>query len=69
MELILATMNFSAPGGSETYLLTVAAQLQRLGHDVTVYAQILGPMADLAAEQGIRVTASQRRLPAAATRH
>jgi hypothetical protein len=64
MELVLATMNFSVPGGSETYLLTVASQLERLGHSVTVYAQILGQMADLATEHGIRVTDSRRRLPA-----
>ena len=30
-------MAFDAPGGSETYLLTVAEQLQRLGHEVTLF--------------------------------
>jgi hypothetical protein len=63
MELVLATMNLSVPGGSETYLLTVARQLERLGHGVTVYAQILGQMAHRATEQGMRVTDSPRRLP------
>jgi hypothetical protein len=37
MRLLLAT-NHLGLGGSESYLLTVAEQLDRLGHEVTIYA-------------------------------
>lgn len=38
MRLVLATDGFCHIGGSETYLLTLAEQLQRLGHDVVIHA-------------------------------
>jgi len=38
LRLILSTNGLHAAGGSETYLLTVASHLQRLGHDVTLHA-------------------------------
>jgi hypothetical protein len=63
MELVLGTTGFATPGGSETYLLTIAEQLQRLGHEVTIYAHELGAMSDLATARGLRVTASTDRLP------
>ena len=43
MELVLSTNGLLAAGGSETYLLTVAGHLQRLGHGVTVQANELAP--------------------------
>ena len=36
MKLMLAT-NHLGLGGSESYLLTVAEQLDRLGHEVVIY--------------------------------
>jgi hypothetical protein len=41
MQIILATRSFEGPWGSETYLLTVAEALERLGHEVTIIAEQL----------------------------
>ncbi len=38
MRIVLGTHSFRGIGGSETYLLTAAEHLQRLGHDVTIHA-------------------------------
>jgi hypothetical protein len=62
MELVLGTHNFAGAGGSETYILTVAEHLQRLGHGVTIFAFELGEMADVARDRGLRV-ATERELP------
>jgi hypothetical protein len=64
VQIVLATEAFVAPGGSESYLLTVAEQFERLGHDVTVHAASLGPMAELARARGIAVTAEAEELDA-----
>jgi len=55
MRVVLATHSFAAVGGSETYLLTVAEQLLRLGHGVTIYALVLGDMAELARARAVDV--------------
>jgi hypothetical protein len=65
LRLVLATNRFAEIGGSETYLLTVAEQLMRLGHGVTIYATELGKMAELARERGVEVAAEEDDLPAA----
>lgn len=52
MKLILAT-NHLGLGGSESYLLTVAEQLDRLGHEVVLYAAETGPGAEVARERGL----------------
>ena len=54
MDLVLST-NTLGLGGSESYLLTVAEQVDRLGHRVTLHARAFGPMADLARERGLNV--------------
>ena len=36
MEIVVSTYHLGL-GGTESYTLTVAEQLQRLGHDVTVF--------------------------------
>jgi hypothetical protein len=54
VRLILAS-NHLGLGGSESYLLTIAEQLERLGHEVTLYGQELGGGADLARSRGLRV--------------
>lgn len=63
MELVLATYKLAHTGGSETYAITVAEHLARLGHSVTLYARELGAMAELARERALRVTATPEDLP------
>lgn len=64
MELVLGTENLIRPGGGETYLLTVAAQLQRLGHGVTLFALEHGPLAQRIRDEGaIRVAGEEEGLP------
>ncbi len=64
MRILLAYRTFASFAGSEIYLLTVAEQLQLLGHDVAVHALERGPVADLAEERGVRVFGPDE-LPAA----
>lgn len=52
MRLLLAT-NQLGLGGSESYLLTVAEQFQRLGHEPIVYSPELGLGAVVARQRGI----------------
>ena len=66
MEIIVANEWLERPGGTETYTLTVADHLQRLGHEVTIHAQRLGPIAEHARRQGLRVVAAETDLPAQA---
>lgn len=54
MRLLLAT-NHLGLGGSESYLLTVAEQLDRLGHEASIYAVEPGAGAEVAQERGIVV--------------
>lgn len=55
MEFVLACQDFGSIGGTQTYLLTVAEQLQRLGHRVTIVSEGLGEMANLARSRGVDV--------------
>ncbi|WP_020667458.1 hypothetical protein [Amycolatopsis nigrescens] len=64
MRVVLGTNAFAAVGGSETYVLTIAVELQRLGHEVTIHAAELGAMAELAVAQGIAVAPELDDLPA-----
>jgi hypothetical protein len=52
MRLLLAT-NHLGLGGSESYLLTVAEQLDRLGHEVAIYAVERGRGAEVALEKAL----------------
>ena len=56
MNITLATHGFAFPGGSESYVLTVAEQLQRLGHEVVFLVAETGPMSEFAIERGHSVT-------------
>ena len=51
-------------GGTEAYLLTVGEHLQRLGHEVVIYAPELGPYGDHVRRCGIEVVGEMRELPA-----
>lgn len=57
-------MRFSGFGGTESYMLTVARQLQQLGHDAIIHAADVGPMAELAERHGIPVVHGARGAPA-----
>ncbi|HSS82036.1 MAG TPA: hypothetical protein VLK24_12690 [Gaiellaceae bacterium] len=62
MRILLATHQLSWIGGADTYTVTVAEHLQRLGHDVSVFAAELGEMAEVARASGIVVTADEASL-------
>jgi hypothetical protein len=64
MKVVLATQAFSGLGGSETYAITVADHLQRLGHDVWLNMLELGPAGELASRLGVRVAVEPQELPA-----
>jgi hypothetical protein len=63
MELVLATHKLADTGGAPTYTVTLAEQLARLGHSVTLYTRELGAVAELARERALRVTARAQELP------
>ncbi len=64
MRIVLGTHSLRHAGGSETYLLTVAEHLQRLGHDVTIHAAETGAVSELAVARGIPVAGGEDELPA-----
>jgi hypothetical protein len=59
MRLLLAT-NHLGLGGSESYLITVAEQLDRLGHEVALYSPEPDAGAEVAAERGIALVDAPR---------
>lgn len=63
MRLVLGTTTLVKVGGSETYLLTVAEQLERLGHEVTVWAPEQGPLVEDARRQRLDVARAATELP------
>ncbi|HEY1237085.1 MAG TPA: hypothetical protein VGE91_02025, partial [Solirubrobacterales bacterium] len=65
MQIVLGTLELGAIGGAATYTLTVAGQLQLLGHDVTVFAGETGELAEEAERRGIRVAPGEDALPEA----
>jgi hypothetical protein len=62
MRIVIGARSLVAPGGTETAALTVAGELERLGHGVIFTAEELGPLAEEASERGTRV-ASVDELP------
>ncbi len=59
MRILLSHDSCDGFGGTETYMLTVAEQLQRTGHDVSIFAVKLGPAAEEARRRGLRVFSYQ----------
>lgn len=55
MRIVIGARSLVAPGGTETSALTVARELERLGHDVTFTAEEFGPLAEEAKERGTRI--------------
>jgi len=64
LRVVLGTHELSSIGGSETYLVTLAQQLGRLGHDVTLHAAECGEMAEVARSAGVLVAQAEHDLPA-----
>jgi hypothetical protein len=62
MELVLSTFTLGL-GGTESYLLTVAEELERLGHRVTVHAMEVDDSANGTSGRGLRVARGKRNLP------
>src|SRR4051794_613563 len=63
MQIVLGTLELGAIGGVATYTLTVAGELQLLGHEVTVFAEETGALAREAEARGIRIAAGEGALP------
>jgi hypothetical protein len=63
LDLILGTHHLSSVGGAETYLLTVAEQLQRFSHRVTLFGSDGGEMARFLERRGLRVVIGESGLP------
>jgi hypothetical protein len=55
MRIALSSQNFAAVGGTQTYVLTVAQQLERLGHETWISTRNAGRMAEVAVRDGVRV--------------
>jgi len=55
VRTLLSYESFAGFAGTETYILTVARELERLGHEVAIYTPNPGPIAEVAREQGLRV--------------
>ena len=64
MRVVLGSNQLTSINGAETYLVTVAEQLQGLGHEVTLFGLELGEMAAFARGRGLSVAASEDHLPA-----
>lgn len=65
MRFVLANRHLIAAGGTEVHLVTITEHLQRLGHEVVVYAPELGAYAGHARRRGIEVVDDVGALPAA----
>jgi hypothetical protein len=64
VDLVLALPQLDETGGVQSYTLTVAEHLARLGHAVTLYTRELGSTAEVARERALAVTARPEDLPA-----
>ncbi len=63
MRIVIATQSLAGLGGSESYAITVADQLQRLGHCVWLFALDLGQSSEAAKALGLPITDSSSALP------
>ena len=63
VRFVIATRRLSAPGGSETFVLTLAEALAQLGHDVVLFALEHGLVADEAGRRALTVLSPLDQLP------
>jgi len=65
VEIVVSSLHLGVLGGAETYVLTVAEQLQELGHGVTVFTLEAGQAAAQGIERGLEIRAGEDELPEA----
>jgi len=63
MRFVLANRLLDHAGGTEVHLLTLAEQLQRLGHEVCLYSPELGPFTEHVRRRGVDVIGDLQGLP------
>jgi hypothetical protein len=63
MDLILAIGSLTTLGGAASYLMTTAGHLERLGHEVTIFALRSGEAVDAARARGLSVVEDATALP------
>src|SRR5687768_13251980 len=63
MRVVLGNHSLAGLGGSESYVVTVADQLQRLGHDVWLWTPDDGVAGDAARGLGLRVATGEGEQP------
>ena len=63
LSVVIGANAFDHPGGTETYVFTVARELQRLGHEPVVAATEVGAMAEQAERSGIPLALHEAELP------
>lgn len=64
MRVVLTVHDFGI-GGTQTYALTVAEQLQRLGHEAVLHGDKGGPLTEVARRRGIPLALTEDDLPGA----
>jgi hypothetical protein len=62
VEIVLGTYHLGL-GGTESYTLVAAEQLQRMGHGIAILGLQPGPAVDLARARGLRLALSSEDLP------
>jgi hypothetical protein len=63
VRFVIATRRLAAPGGSGTFVLTLAESLAQLGHEVVLFAIELGLVAAEAGRRVLTVISDLRQLP------
>ena len=63
MRFVVATRRLRAPGGAETFVLTLSEALSQLGHDVVLFSKELGLVAEEARRRATTVTSQTEQLP------
>lgn len=62
MRILITNVGLASRTGSELYIAELATRLRRSGHLPVVYTQILGPLGQALAEQGIAVVTDLQRI-------
>ena len=63
LRVVIGLESLTGAGGTESYAMTVARELQRLGHEPILSAAELGPMADHVERDGIPLARREAELP------